>query len=70
MAKSLRIEYPGVVYHVTSRGNARQAIFLSDADRQTFLNVLGSSVENTREKRFKNWDSFIYMLQTTENGCG
>jgi len=28
MARPLRIEFPGAVYHVTSRGNARQAIFI------------------------------------------
>jgi len=39
MVRPLRIEYPGAVYHVTSRGNARQAIFLSDADRSKFLNL-------------------------------
>jgi len=45
MARPLRIEYPGAVYHVTSRGNARQAIFLSDADRRKFLDVLADTVE-------------------------
>ncbi|MGA7876611.1 MAG: transposase, partial [Desulfoferrobacter sp.] len=45
MARSLRIEYPGAVYHVTSRGNARADIFLSDADRWTFLDVLATTVE-------------------------
>ena len=45
MARSLRIEHPGAVYHVTSRGNARADIFLSDADRQTFLDVLAGTVE-------------------------
>jgi hypothetical protein len=45
MARPLRIDYPGAVYHVTSRGNARAAIFLDDTDRQTFLDVLASAVE-------------------------
>jgi len=40
MARPLRIEFPGAVYHVTSRGNARQAIFEDDADRRIFLDVL------------------------------
>ena len=31
--QALRIEYPGAIYHVTSRGNARQAIYKDDADR-------------------------------------
>ena len=45
MARPLRIEYPGVVYHVTFRGNARQSIFMDDIDRQVFLEVLGNVVE-------------------------
>ena len=45
MARPLRIEHPGAVYHVTSRGNAREAIFLSDADRRKFLDVLANTVE-------------------------
>jgi REP element-mobilizing transposase RayT len=45
MARPLRIEYPGAVYHVTSRGNARQSIFIDDVDRQVFLEVLGNVVK-------------------------
>jgi hypothetical protein len=30
MARPLRIEYPGALYHVTSRGNARQDIYIGD----------------------------------------
>lgn len=37
MARPLRIEYEGPVYHVTSRGNARADIYLSDSDREMFL---------------------------------
>jgi len=44
MARPLRLEFPGVVYHVTSRGNARQAIFLDKDDRESFLGVLSSVV--------------------------
>jgi len=40
MARPLRIEFPGAVYHLTARGNARQNIFLDDEDRLRFLNVL------------------------------
>ena len=39
MARPLRIEYPGALYHLTARGNARQAISLDDSDRTTFLAV-------------------------------
>lgn len=44
MARPLRIEFPGAVYHVTSRGNARQDIFITDADRHIFFRVLSSAV--------------------------
>ena len=44
MTRPLRIEYPGAVYHVTSRGNARESIFLEDTDRQVFLEVLETVV--------------------------
>ena len=37
MARPLRIEFPGALYHVTARGNARQDIFLDDEDRDLFL---------------------------------
>jgi len=40
MPRALRIEYPGAVYHVMCRGDRREAIFLSDADRALFLDTL------------------------------
>ena len=40
MARQWRIEYPGAIYHVFSRGNRHQDIFLSDKDRRTFLELL------------------------------
>lgn len=39
MSRPLRLEYPGALYHLTSRGNARQRIFLDDTDRELFLNT-------------------------------
>jgi len=45
MARPLRIEFPGALYHVTARGNARQDIFLDDEDRQLFLRVLGKALQ-------------------------
>ena len=44
MARQLRIEYPGAVYHVMARGNDRARIFLSVADRQHFLQVLADAL--------------------------
>ncbi len=56
MARPLRIEFPGAVYHVTSRGNARQAIFIDDEDRGGFLDVVSIVVE-----RFQ-WLCHAYCL--------
>jgi hypothetical protein len=33
----LRLQFPGAVDHVTTRGNARQAIFIDDQDRRPFI---------------------------------
>jgi hypothetical protein len=38
MARVLRIECPGALYHVTSRENAKQKIFRNDRDGKGFLN--------------------------------
>jgi len=56
MVRPLRIEYPGAVYHLTSRGNARQEIFLDDADRSEFLKIFSLAVA-----RF-NWLCHAYCL--------
>ncbi len=45
MARPLRIEYPGAVYHVTARGNARRDIFRGDQDRKDFLHILSETVK-------------------------
>ena len=45
MSRPLRIAFPGAVYHVTSRGNARQDIVSDDRDRAQFLTILGHVVE-------------------------
>lgn len=44
MARPLRIEYPGAVYHVTARGNRREAIYLDERDRAVFLEILGDTI--------------------------
>ena len=41
MARPLRLEFSGALYHVTSRGDRREDIFLSDDDRSDWLAVLG-----------------------------
>jgi REP element-mobilizing transposase RayT len=42
MSRSLRIEFPGALYHVTSRGNGGGDIYLDSADRREFLRLLGA----------------------------
>lgn len=44
MSRPLRLEYPGAIYHLTARGNARQEIFLDTSDREMFLSCLGEVV--------------------------
>ena len=44
MARPLRLEFAGAVYHLTSRGNARQKVFFTDEDRQLFLDTLAQVV--------------------------
>jgi DNA-binding MarR family transcriptional regulator len=45
MARPLRIQYPGALYHVTTRGNAGGRIFRTDKDREYFLDLLGFIIE-------------------------
>jgi putative transposase len=45
MARPLRLEFEGALYHIISRGNARQMIFQADSDYQQFLKILGVVVE-------------------------
>jgi putative transposase len=41
MARPLRIEFSGAVYHITSRGNAHADIFEDDTDREMYIKILG-----------------------------
>jgi len=45
MSRPLRIEFPGAIYHVTSRGDRREPIFVDDDDRQALLQVLQQATE-------------------------
>jgi len=56
MARPLRIQFPGALYHVTSRGNAREPIFTGDEDRRCFLRILGQVVDRHR------WVCHAYCL--------
>jgi putative transposase len=46
MARPLRVEYPGAVYHVLSRGVGRQDVFHHDSDYETFLSKLAENASS------------------------
>lgn len=58
MARPLRIEFPGAVYHITSRGDGKEDIYLEDNDRYLWLEIFGSVC-----KRMK-WYCHAYCLMT------
>lgn len=45
MARPLRIEYQGAVYHITSRGDRREPMALDDVDRSAFIEVLAQALK-------------------------
>jgi len=56
MARPLRLEFAGALYHLTARGNAQAIIFIDDADRHLFLDLLGKEIAQQR------WRCFAYCL--------
>ena len=56
MSRPLRIEYAEALYHITSRGNARENIYLTDDDRLNFLKILKQVCETY------NWICHAYCL--------
>ena len=58
MARPLRIEFPNALYHITSRGNRRENIYLADSDRKNFLDILSQVYD-----RF-NWVVHGYCLMS------
>jgi putative transposase len=41
MARPLRIEVAGALYHITSRGDGREDIYAGEEDRKVWLEILG-----------------------------
>ena len=56
VARKLRVQYPGALYHVMNRGDRREPIFRDDADRQSFLATLGEVCVKT------GWQVHAYCL--------
>jgi REP element-mobilizing transposase RayT len=63
MARPWRIEYEGALYHVFSRGNNQQDIFVTDDDRYLFLDTIDQMSE-----RF-DIDIFAYALMDNITIC-
>lgn len=59
MARPLRIQYEGAVYHVSCRGNERKEIFKDEEDRKAFLNLLKDSL--------KTYSVILYCYVLMEN---
>ncbi len=58
MARPLRLQFPGALYHVTTRGDGQEDIYLGDEDREQFLTVLAQV-----QGRF-NWVIHAYCQMT------
>jgi len=58
MARHLRLEYDGAIYHVTSRGNERSDVFACDGDKERFLDKLA---ENVRQHHVR---LYAYVVMT------
>ena len=58
MARSQRIEYPGAVYHIMSRGNDGSEIYRSDDGRRLYLQTLGEACEKS------GWMIHAYVMMS------
>jgi REP element-mobilizing transposase RayT len=58
MARPIRIEFSGALYHVTSRGDRRENIYEDDQDREIFLDLLGKVISDF------NWVCHAYCLMS------
>jgi len=58
MARALRLEYCGALYHVTSRGDRREDIYEDDIDRRDFPSLLAEVCDTS------NWDCHGYCLMS------
>lgn len=58
MSRPLRIEFAGALYHITSRGDRREDIYLDDEDRERFLEVFAEVCERHQ------WGCHAYCLMS------
>jgi putative transposase len=70
MARPLRIEYPGAIYHITCRGNEKKAIFKNSLDRRSFLDIMVQSnkIYGIRLFAYVLMDNHFHLLLETPLG--
>ena len=70
MARPLRIQYPGAVYHLTCRGIERRKIFLDDKDREKFLRLISLSLNiySAKLHAYVLMDNHFHLLVETPLG--
>ncbi len=74
MARHLRVEFSGAIYHVTCRmlGDAKSRLFKDDADRERFLERQSERVEqyNIRLYMFVLMTNHFHLVfETPEGNC-
>jgi putative transposase len=50
MIRPLRLEFAGALYHITSRCNGRNLIYLHDDDFELFLQILANVCERYKHR--------------------
>jgi REP element-mobilizing transposase RayT len=70
MTRPLRIQYPGAIYHVTSRGTRRAAIYRETRDYHIWQDLLGETAEryNFAVHAFCQMPNHFHMLLETADG--
>ena len=61
MARPLRIEYEGAIYHVMARGNRGNVLFGDSWERRRWLETLGEAIDRT------GWRIHAYVQMATHD---
>jgi len=61
MPRKMRVEYAGARYHVMSRGDRRENIYLDDVDRQDFIRTLAEACRQI------DWQIHAYCLTSNQS---
>jgi len=70
MPRPLRLEYPGALYHVTTRGTRQGAIFLDDNDRALLLSIFAQALKTCDARAFAYClmgNHYHFVLQTRQD---